>query len=149
MAIEVGQSAPDFDLPDSTGKEVSLSSYKNKSNVLLIMYPGDNTPGCTTQLCSVRDHYEDFEKLNTVVLGINHADAASHNKFISKYGLKNPILIDEGRKVIKEYDAIGSFMGHTSTKRSVILIDKDGIIRWIERGLPSQEEIKKHILEIK
>ena len=149
MPIEVGQSAPDFSLPDSMGNQVSLSSYKGKSNVLLIMYPGDDTPGCTKQLCSVRDNYEDFGKLNTVVIGINHADANSHNKFISKYGLKNPILIDEGRNVIKQYNAIGSFMGHTSTKRSVILIDKVGIIRWIERGLPSQEEIKKQILEIK
>lgn len=143
--VEVNQKAPDFQLPNSDGQTVTLSSFEGKSNVLLIMYPGDDTPGCTKQLCAVRDNYQDFADTNTTVLGINHANSESHKKFISKYGLKNPILVDEGRKVISEYGALGQFMGRANTKRTVVLIDKEGIIRWIERGLPSHEEIKKQI----
>ena len=143
--IEVGQKAPDFELPDSNGNLVKLSSFQDKQNVVLIMYPGDDTPGCTKQLCSVRDNFSDFGKEEAVVLGINHADADSHNKFIKKYDLKNPILIDADRKVITEYGAIKNFMGKESTQRSVIIIDKQGVIRYIMRGLPTHQEIKQQL----
>jgi len=146
--IEEGQKAPDFTLPDSQGNTVSLHDFSGKENVVLIMYPGDDTPGCTKQLCAVRDNIDDFGKYNTTVLGINHEDSESHNKFIKKYGLKNPLLIDEGRKVIGQYDAIGSFLGHPSTKRSVIVIDKTGAIRKIWRGLPSHQEISAELQKI-
>lgn len=147
--IKIGQKAPDFTLPDSNGKKVKLSSYKNKKNVVLIMYPGDDTPGCTKQLCSVRDNFEDFKYEDTVVLGINHADADSHQKFIKKYGLKNPLLVDKGRKIIKKYEAIKLFFGNESTKRSVFIIDKLGLIRYIKRGLPDHSELHKELEKIK
>ena len=144
-SIQEGQKAPDFTLPDSQGKQISLHDFAGKQNVVLIMYPGDDTAGCTKQLCAVRDNFADFEKYNAVVLGINHADAESHNKFIAKYGLKNPLLIDAGRKVIKEYDALGNLFGNETTKRSVIIIDKAGMITKIWRGDPGHEQIKKEL----
>jgi thioredoxin-dependent peroxiredoxin len=146
--IEVGQKAPDFTLPDSHGNMVTLSSFQGKNNVVVIMYPGDDTSGCTRQLCSVRDNIDSFKEENAVVLAMSHEGAESHNKFIEKYGLKNTLLIDEGRKVIKQYDAIKDTFGHEGTKRSVIIVDKQGVIRWIERGNPEHAEIKKHLQEV-
>lgn len=146
--IKIGQKAPDFMLPDSDGNKIKLSSFLGKKNVVIIMYPGDDTPGCTKQLCSVRDHIADFEENDAIVLGINHADAESHQKFIKKYDLKNILLIDIGRKVIRKYDAIKNFLGREATQRSVIIIDKKGLIRWIERGLPENSKIKKQLVLI-
>jgi peroxiredoxin Q/BCP len=143
MTLEIGQQAPDFTLPDQHGNMVTLSSFRGKKNVVLIMYPGDDTPGCTKQLCSVRDNFADFEALDAEVFGINHADAGSHEKFVDKYHLKNPLLVDAGRKVIKEYGAIGNFMGHESTKRTVVIVDKAGVIVYLKQGLPSHSELKK------
>ena len=145
MAAELNHPAPDFTLPDSHGNHVTLSSFQGKSNVVLIMYPGDNTPGCTAQLCSVRDNYADFEKYHAVVLGINHADAASHNKFIESHGLRNPLLVDEGRQVIKKYGSDSKFLGVESTRRTVVIVDKQGIIRYLVHGLPPHEELKKQL----
>lgn len=146
--IEIGQKAPQFSLPDSNGNQVSLGDFAGKNNVVLIMYPGDDTPGCTKQLCAVRDDVAEFEKQNAVVLGINHANSESHNAFIKKYGLRNPLLIDEGRKVIEAYGALGNFMGKPSTTRSVIIIDKNGDIRYIKRGLPDDSELIEVLKEI-
>ena len=146
--IAEGQKAPDFVLPDTEGKQVALHNFAGRQNVLLIMYPGDDTPGCTKQLCAVRDNFADFAKYNTVVLGINHENSESHQKFIQKYGLKNPLLIDQGRKVIADYGALGSFFGHPNTKRSVILIDQAGTIRKIWRGLPEHQEIKAELVKL-
>ncbi len=137
--IEINQKAPDFTLPDTEGNNVTLSSYQGNKNVVLIMYPGDDTEGCTKQLCAIRDDITEFEKRDTVVLGINHADSGSHQNFIKKYGLKNPLLVDEGRKVITQYGAIKNFMGSIATERSVIIVDKQGTIRYIERGMPEDQ----------
>ena len=83
-----GTKAAAFTLNDSNGKTVKLSDFKGKKNVLLFFYPGDDTPGCTKQLCAVRDDINLFSKYKDLVIyGINHADADSHNKFIAKYGL--------------------------------------------------------------
>ncbi len=143
MALQIGQLAPDFTLPDSHGSTVTLSDFRGKKNVVLIMYPGDDTAGCTKQLCSVRDNFADFESLDAEVFGINHEDATSHEKFVDKYHLKNPLLVDAGRKVIKEYDAIGNFFGHETTKRTVVIVDKAGIVVYYVHGLPSHSELKK------
>lgn len=140
--LQIGQTAPDFTLPDSSGNTVTLSSFRGKKNVVLIMYPGDDTPGCTAQLCSVRDNFAEYEALGAEVFGINHSDATSHAKFIDKYHLKNPLLVDAGRKVIKEYGAIGNFMGHESTKRTVVIVDKAGTIVYYKHGLPAHSELK-------
>lgn len=139
--IEINTKAPEFTLPDFEGNNVSLSDFAGKSNVVLMMYPGDDTPGCTAQLCAIRDDAEQFKSANAIVLGINHEDADSHKGFIEKYGLTTKLLVDEGRKVIKEYGALGSIFGNVSTKRTVVAIDANGIIKGIWKGSPSTEEI--------
>lgn len=135
-----GNPAPAFTLKDSKGNKVSLAQFKGQP-VLLIFYPGDDTPGCTAQLCAIRDDHKAFQKLNVAIFGINHADAESHNNFIQKYGFQFPILIDEDREVSKKYGAIKNMFGRESIKRSVVIIDKNGVIAWNKRGMPTDQEI--------
>jgi peroxiredoxin Q/BCP len=126
---EIGQQAPDFTSVDEQGNSVHLYDLLAQGlKVLLIFYPGDDTPGCTKQLCAVRDVYGEYESLGVKVLGINHASAKSHQKFIDKYSLPFDIVVDEGKKIVDIYGAHGSFMGHPTIKRTVYLIDTDGKI---------------------
>ena len=140
-AWDMGAVAPDFTLSDSDGIKVRLSSFQGRQPVVLVFYPGDMTPGCTKQLCSIRDDYAGFQKLNAQVLGVNHADADSHNKFIKKYKFQFPILIDTGRKVSKMYGALKYMFGNESIKRSVVVIGIDGRIKKVWRGMPGDNEI--------
>ena len=138
---EIGSTAPAFTLKTSAGDSVSLKQFLGKKNVLLIFYPGDDTPGCTAQLCAIRDDYATFKKTNTVVFGVNHADKASHDAFIHKFGFQFPLLIDKDRKVSKKYGAIKNMFGHESIRRSVVLIDKKGKLAYVKRGMPTDAEI--------
>jgi thioredoxin-dependent peroxiredoxin len=141
IELAVGAMAPQFTLPDHQGNTVSLSAFQGKQPVLLIFYPGDDTPGCTKQLCAIRDDWEKFRQHNVAVFGINHAGSESHGKFIKKYSLKNPLLIDTDKKVSTAYGATKKFFKAEIIKRSVVLIDKQGIIRYLKRGLPPDSEI--------
>lgn len=137
----VGEKALDFFLKDERGETFRLSSLAGKQNVLLIFYPGDDTPGCTKQLCAIRDDQEKFNRLNCVVYGVNHADAESHEKFIKKHKLTSHLLIDEDKKISTRYGAIKTFFGNPVIKRTVVLVDRQGIIRYLKRGLPPNEEM--------
>lgn len=138
---QAGDRAPDFTLLDHEGNTVALQSFLGRQPVVLVFYPGDETPGCTRQLCAIRDDWSEFKKYNAAVYGINQADAESHTKFWRHHGLKTPLLIDEGRKVSTRYGAIKKFFGHEIIKRSVAVIDKQGSIRYLKRGLPPVSEI--------
>lgn len=139
--IKVGDKAPLFSLKNQKGQTISLKSYQAKQNVLLIFYPGDDTPGCTTQLCNLRDDFSKFKKYNCVVFGINHADKNSHQKFIKKYTFPFDLLIDTDKKISKKYKALKFMFGNESIKRSVVLIDKQGKIAFLKRGMPEDKEI--------
>jgi len=143
--IKIGDKAPLFSLQNQAGKKISLRDYKNKKNILLIFYPGDNTPGCTKQLCNIRNDFSRFTKLDTIVFGINHADNKSHQKFIDQYKFPFDLLIDTDRKVSRKYKAIKFMFGHISIKRSVILINKEGKIIFLKRGMPTDDEILKSL----
>jgi len=131
--IGVGTKARDFTAYDTKGNKIKLSDFKNKKNVLLVFYPGDETPVCTKQLCSIRDDYKELEKLDIVVFGVNPADKESHRRFIDKNKFPFELLIDENKKIAKDYDAIG-FLGIIN--RTVVLINKKGKIVLYERGTP-------------
>jgi peroxiredoxin Q/BCP len=120
---QVGEQAPDFELPGTDGP-FKLSEHRGE-RVVLLFYPGDNTMVCTKQFCSYRDRKDDFAALNATVLGISSQDLASHEGFIAKHGLNVPLLADVDKQVAKSYSAVGR-MG---TKRAVIVIDEDGIVR--------------------
>lgn len=145
--LKVGDKAPDFSLPDQNEKIHCLSDYLGEY-VLLYFYPKDDTPGCTTEACSVRDNLADFNKLNCKVFGISTDNVSSHKKFATKHELSFPLLADEHKKVVKQYEVLAekSFFGRklTGVQRSSYLISPEGkIIKIYEKVEPS-----KHIAEV-
>ena len=121
---QVGEQAPDFELPGTDGS-FRLSEHLGE-RVVLLFYPGDNTMVCTKQFCSYRDRAGDFASLNATVVGISSQDLASHEDFIAKHSLNVPLLADVDRAVAKSYSAYSARLG---TKRAVIVIDEQGIVR--------------------
>lgn len=119
-----GDPAPDFAL-EGTGGRFELSAQRGE-RVVLLFYPGDNTPVCTRQFCSYRDASEDMAGLDAVVVGISAQGVESHRDFSAKHGLNVPLLADPGGAVAKAYGAHSSLTG---TKRAVVIVDEDGIVR--------------------
>ena len=99
---KVGDLAPDFLLPSTRGKDVSLKSFRGK-DVILYFYPKDDTPGCTAEACSFRDHESDLSRAGATVLGVSTDPLASHEKFKTKYNLNFPLLSDETADIAKMY----------------------------------------------
>jgi peroxiredoxin Q/BCP len=120
----VGDEAPDFELPGTDGT-FQLSDHRGE-RVVLLFYPGDNTMVCTRQMCSYRDRPEEFAALGATVVGISAQDVASHEEFAAKHSLTVPLLADVDGAVAKAYSTYGKPLG---TKRAVIIIDEDGIVR--------------------
>lgn len=123
--LQVNDKAPDFSLRDEQGRSFSLASHRGE-RLLLVFYPGDNTPVCTRQLCDYRDGVEAFAGLGVQVVGISNDNADSHRKFKAKYNLPFILLTDAGLDTAERYDSKG-LMG---MKRSVFLIDEEGVIRY-------------------
>ena len=122
----VNKSAPQFSLPSTEGGNIiSLGDFKNQK-VVLVFYPGDDTPVCTKQLCSYATGFEDFSNKGIVLLGINQDTLESHLKFKSKYKLPFPLLSDTDGKVCSEYGAKGLL----GTKRATFIINEKGIITY-------------------
>jgi thioredoxin-dependent peroxiredoxin len=122
---QVGEQAPDFELP-GTGGPFKLSEHRGE-RVVLLFYPGDNTMVCTKQFCSYRDRAEDFAALDATVVGISSQDLASHDAFAAKHSLNVPLLADVDNEVAKAYGAYSPRLG---TKRAVIVIDEQGTARY-------------------
>lgn len=144
----LNQPAPDFTLFDHEGNSVTLSTFRGRQPVLLIFYPGDDTPGCTTQLCAIRDDWAELQQYQLAAFGINHADAESHTKFWRHHSLKTPLLIDTDKRVSKLYGATKKFFRNEIIDRTVVLIDRAGIIRYLVRGLPPDREIIEALKQI-
>jgi thioredoxin-dependent peroxiredoxin len=121
---QVGEAAPDFELPGTEGS-FRLSDHRGE-RVVLLFYPGDNTTVCTKQFCSYRDRPDEFAALGATVVGISAQSVESHRGFIEKNSLTVPLLADVDKAVAKQYSAGGGPLG---TKRAVIVIDEDGIVR--------------------
>jgi peroxiredoxin Q/BCP len=121
---QVGEPAPDFELPGTEGP-FKLSDHRGE-RVVLLFYPGDNTMVCTKQFCSYRDRAEDFAALNATVVGISSQDLESHEGFTAKNSLNVPLLADVDKAVAKSYSAYSSRLG---TKRAAIVIDEQGVVR--------------------
>src|ERR1700709_2954191 len=100
--LAVGAPAPDFTALDQDGHSVTLSSMRGK-NIVLVFYPADETPTCTTQLCEFRDHWPDVQKKNAVVFGVNPASAEKHQKFRKSKSFPFPLIVDEGQHVAELY----------------------------------------------
>jgi peroxiredoxin len=129
---QVGEIAPDFTLPSTRGS-VHLSERFVQRPVLLVFYPGDDTPVCTKQLCNYRDHMGVFSELGVEVLGINPQSESSHAAFAKKHALPFPLLSDKGGAVCRQYGALG-LLG--MAKRALVLIGRDGRIKWRRTDFP-------------
>jgi peroxiredoxin len=129
---DVGDRAPDFTLPSTKG-EIRLSTALKKGAVLLVFYPGDDTPVCTKQLCNYRDNLDVFGSLGVQVIAINPQTEGSHRKFADKHRLPFPVVADAGGRVCRQYGAL-NFLG--MAKRALVLIGSDGTIKWRRTDFP-------------
>jgi peroxiredoxin Q/BCP len=123
--IELNSKAPDFSLPGDNGEEYQLSDHVGE-RVLLVFYPGDNTPVCTRQLCEYRDGIESFSELGVSVVGISSDDLESHRDFRNKHDLPFVLLSDPDLEVAKRYGCKGAL----GMKRAVFLVDEQGLVRY-------------------
>ncbi len=125
--MKIGEKAPNFVLKDLNGDDWNLSEYLGKV-VVLLFYPGDNTPVCTAQLCSVRDSWSDYQATGAEVVGISTDSISSHKGFADKYSLTLKLLSDEKGEVVGKYEVKSWLPGRSA--RAVVVIDKDGVIRY-------------------
>src|SRR4030095_3338271 len=125
--LSINEPAPDFTLRDGNGDDWRLSDQRGKV-VVLLFYPGDETPVCTRQMCSVRDRWDDYQATGAEVVGISSDSVESHRKFLAQYELPLRLLADAGGKVSTLYGARSLIPGKVA--RSVFVIDADGILRY-------------------
>jgi len=146
-AIKVGSKAPDFQLSDGDGKSWALSEHRGKT-VVLLFYPGDETPICTRQMCSLRDRWNDYVATGAEVVGISTDSVESHNNFARHHNLPIRLLSDVDRKVADTYGARSLIPGKVA--RSVFVIDASGVVTYADvrpLGLfrPKDDEIIRAI----
>ena len=134
--VEEGKLAPDFELTSDAGESVRLSGLRGKQ-VVIFFYPKDDTPGCTTQACGIRDAYGEFERAGAVVLGISTDSEKSHVKFRNKYELPFTLLADTDHAVAELYGVWGekTYAGKTylGVDRSTFVIGEDGNVKRVMR----------------
>ena len=130
-AVGVGDVAPDFSLPATGDEEISLSTFAGRP-VVIVFYPGDDSPVCTKQLNSYNDGLNEFVSLDAQVLAISSQGLVSHEAFSRKFGLNFPLLADSEKQVATAYGVLGP-LGFP--RRSVFIIDREGVIRYAHRAL--------------
>ncbi len=131
VSISVGDAAPDFTLPGTGGQDYSLKDFTGQP-VVLVFYPGDDTPVCTKQLNSYNRDIEQFTEMNAQVIGISAQDVLSHEGFANKHGFTFPLLADVDKDVAGLYGTLGPI---GFPRRSVFIIDRDGIVRYAHRAM--------------
>lgn len=154
MDLKVGDSAPDFELPDQDGKIHKLSDYQGQK-ILVYFYPKDNTPGCTIEACQIRDDFPKFNSIKAEVLGISTDSVESHQKFAQKHNLPFTLLADANKEVVKAYNVYKpkKFLGKEflGTQRTSFLVDGDGKIAKIyEKVKPAlhAEEVLRDLADL-
>lgn len=146
--LKVGDAAPDFKLPRDGGGEIALNDFKGQK-LVVYFYPKDDTPGCTKEACGFKDALEDFNTLNTSVVGISKCSVSKHDKFKAKYDLNFPLASDEDGDACERYgvwvekNMYGrKYMG---IERATFLIDESGKIAQIWRKV----KVKDHIEDVR
>ncbi len=122
--------APDFELSDSTGQKVRLSSLWKDEPLMMVFYPGDFTPTCTAQLCEYRDRYEEFRELKIKMVGISPDRPEKHADFEKQYGFPFPLLSDPSSEVIKAYGCTSAFSFGMLPSRAIAIVSPQGEIVW-------------------
>lgn len=129
--LGVGDAAPDFELPGTGDRTYTLAEFRGRP-VVLVFYPGDDTPVCTKQLNSYNDDLSQFDDLDAQVIGISAQDVDSHESFSSKHGFNFPLLADTDKTIAGEYGTLGPI---GFPRRSVFIIDADGVVRYAHRAI--------------
>lgn len=149
MAIQVGDAIPEFLGKDQDGKDVLASEYKGRK-IVLYFYPKDNTSGCTAQACSLRDGYEDIQKLGYEVIGVSKDSEKSHQGFISKHNLPFRLIADTETELQQAFGvwAEKSMYGrkYMGTLRTTFLINEEGVVEKI--FTPKEIKTKEHANQI-
>ncbi len=149
--LKVGDNAPEFNLPDQDGKMHALKDCVGKW-VLLYFYPKDDTPGCTTEACSLRDNFSKLKKFKVQVFGVSTDSIKSHRKFVDKFDLPFTLLSDENKELVKAYDVYKpkKFMGREfmGTMRDSFLIDTNGKIAKIYEGVKPADHIDEVLADL-
>ncbi|MDG1857581.1 MAG: peroxiredoxin, partial [Emcibacteraceae bacterium] len=139
--LEIGQKAPYFNLPDETGLNVTLSDFSGQ-NIVLFFYPKDDTPGCTTESIAFSSLKEEFEALNTVILGASKDSVKKHQKFIKKHDLTVKLLVDEEGTLCEDYTiwVLKKLYGreYMGIERATFIIGTDGLIKKIWRKVKAK-----------
>lgn len=145
--LTIGDKAPNFEGVDQAGQKHTLADYKGKK-LAVYFYPKDNTPGCTQQACSLRDSYSELQAAGISILGVSMDSATGHQKFIDKYELPFPLIVDADRKMIELFGVWGEkkFMGkiYDGIHRTTFVINEAGEIT----NIISKPKVKEHGLEI-
>jgi len=131
MGVSVGDEAPDFTLPATGGRDLTLSSFRGQP-VVLVFYPGDETPVCTVQLNSYNDDLSEFEDVGAQILGVSPQGVASHEAFAENHGFSFPLLADTDKAVGSTYGVLGPVGFY---RRSVFVVDGVGIVRYAHRAM--------------
>jgi thioredoxin-dependent peroxiredoxin len=147
--LDVGDAAPDFELPGTEGKTYRLSDYRGHK-VILAFYPGDFTAVCTKQFCSYRDQGDRLDQLGADVLGISPQSVGSHERFTEEKRLNVPLLADEDKSVAKAYGVLAGPM----VRRAIFVIDEQGIVRHrkvtlVGLGFESVDDLERAVAALK
>ncbi len=144
--LKIGSKAPDFSAPNQNGETMSLADFSGKK-LVLYFYPKDDTPGCTTQACSYRDHFDEFVRRGYQIIGVSKDDLKSHQKFLGKYELNFTLLSDPETTVIQDYGLWKekSLYGkkYMGTARTTFLLDEEGIIIKIFENVDPKGDVQQ------
>lgn len=147
--MEIGDKIPEILGRDANGKEIKASDYLGKK-FALYFYPKDNTPGCTSQACSLKDGYSDLQNAGLEVIGVSVDDEKSHQKFITKYELPFPLIADTDKKLVEAFGVWGEkkMYGRTyfGTYRTTFIIDEEGKVEHIIT--PKSIKVKEHAAQL-
>jgi peroxiredoxin Q/BCP len=149
--LKEGDAAPDFVAKNQHGESISLKDYRGKK-VILYFYPKDSTPGCTTEACNFRDHYEDLLAEGYEVIGVSIDSQSSHQKFIQKHQLPFQLIADEDKAVVNAYGVWGEKnlygVKYLGTHRTTFVIDEQGIIKHVIKKVDNKNAAQQ-IRELK
>ena len=147
MKLKIGDKVPEFSVKDQNGKVITNEKFEGKKWVLYF-YPKEMTPGCTVQACNIRDNYESLTKLGIEIYGVSMDIESRHKKFIEKYNLPFPLIVDTDKKLIETFGVWGSkkFLGRTydGIHRNTFVMNENNIII----GLIEKPKVKNHTSEI-
>ena len=141
--IREGERAPDFSAPTADGSTLSLGDFRGRKPLILYFYPRDNTPGCTKEACSFRDHAGEIEQAGAAIVGVSMDSQDAHRKFIADFSLNFPLVSDRDATICKAY-GVARLGGWFPPKRVTFVIDREGVVR---RVIQSEFGIAKHIDE--